>query len=94
MITATTAFETVRASRYLQQLCKHFAHRVDVEFDQSKGRVAFPGGTANLSAHPDKLKFVVHSEDVVGLDQTKSILENHIVRFAFRENLKCLEWSS
>ena len=31
-------FTTPNASKYLQQLCKHFAHKVDVEYDETRGK--------------------------------------------------------
>lgn len=30
---------TAHASRYLQQLCKHWAHRFEVTFDPHQGRI-------------------------------------------------------
>ena len=33
---------TAHASRYLQQLCKHWRHNLAVEFDESLGTVTFP----------------------------------------------------
>ncbi|MGO8536057.1 DUF2218 domain-containing protein, partial [Rhizobium ruizarguesonis] len=32
---------TKHASRYLQQLCKHWSHKFSVDFDPLKGRVPF-----------------------------------------------------
>lgn len=34
----TGTFMTPNASKYLQQLCKHFAHKVAVVFDETEGR--------------------------------------------------------
>ena len=34
----------------------------------------------------------VTSDDEAGLAQTQSIIESHLVRFAFRENLEALDW--
>ena len=33
---------TAHASRYLQQLCKHWSHNLVVDFDQAHGTVTFP----------------------------------------------------
>lgn len=93
MLTAKTSFRTENASRYLQQLCKHFGHKVDVQYDAEKGRVDFSIGEAELAAFADRLEFVAMSENEEGLERTKSVLENHLVRFAFREELTKLDWA-
>ena len=33
---------TANASRYLQQLCKHFGHKVEASFDEKAGIVRLP----------------------------------------------------
>ena len=93
MYKARASFQTENASRYLQQLCKHFAHKTEVEVGPAAGRVEFGGGQAELAAFPDRLDFVARSADAEGLQRTKSVLEYHIVRFAFREGLAALNWS-
>lgn len=35
------AIPTAEASRYLQQLCKHWSHKLDVSFTPNDGRVLF-----------------------------------------------------
>jgi uncharacterized protein len=42
MIASTAIVPTGSVSRYLQQLCKHWAHNMAVEFDAAKGKVIFP----------------------------------------------------
>lgn len=93
MLTTTSTFTTQKASGYLQQMCKHFAHKVDVSFDHNQGHVEFPAGTAELTAKHHCLTFTVRARSHEGLERVKAVLENHIVRFAFRENLDMLEWS-
>lgn len=39
---STARLETANASKYLQQLCKHFAHKVEVRFDETEGHCALP----------------------------------------------------
>jgi len=41
---------TEQASIYLQQLCKHFAHRLLVEFTPERGQITFSIGTCRLTA--------------------------------------------
>ena len=41
MSTSHAEIPTASASRYLQQLCKHFAHKLPVTFDPAEGRIGF-----------------------------------------------------
>ncbi len=36
---------TGSASRYLQQLAKHWSHKMTVTFSEEEGRIAFPNGS-------------------------------------------------
>lgn len=40
----SATFKTENASRYLQTLCKHFGHKVEVRFDAHSGEISFPVG--------------------------------------------------
>lgn len=48
MATQIGTFPTAHASRYLQQPCKHFGHRVEVFYDEKTGRAALPPGPARM----------------------------------------------
>ncbi|QPF89161.1 DUF2218 domain-containing protein [Bradyrhizobium commune] len=76
---------TERASIYLQQLCKHFAHKLAVEFTPEQGRIPFSLGTCRLEAADGRLTLKVEAEDADRLVQVEGIVERHLVRFAFRE---------
>ena len=41
-VDSTVRVPTVQASRYLQQLCKHWSHNLAVTFSESEGTVTFP----------------------------------------------------
>jgi uncharacterized protein len=82
-----TAIPTAHASRYLQQLCKHFAHKLPVEFDPQAGKIGFPIGDCNLSATDEALQLDLTSADAAQLDQLKDVVIRHLERFAFREEL-------
>ncbi|MGE0282900.1 MAG: DUF2218 domain-containing protein [Rhizobiaceae bacterium] len=93
MPSSSATCQTTNASRYLQQLCKHFGHKVPVTFDERDGRCTFSCGTATLAADDDTLRIDVTAENIEGLAQTKHVIESHLLRFAFRENLPALAWS-
>lgn len=85
-------FRTEYASRYLQQLCKHFAHKVEVQFDKADGTVAFPFGTATLKANNDALIVVVTGQTDADLRQARRAIDSHLVTFAFREAFTTMTW--
>lgn len=88
----TGRFETAQAGKYLQQLCKHFAHKVEVSYDAQSGWVDLPPGRATLEASAEALQVTVTGPDEDGLGLAREIIDNHLVRFAFREGFEAMEW--
>ena len=86
-------FQTPNASRYLQQLCKHFAHKVEVRYDPHRGEATLPAGPATLIATDTELVVTVTAGDRIGLEKSRSVIDTHLERFAFREAFKALNWS-
>lgn len=84
---ATAQIPTAHASRYLQQLCKHWAHKLDVTFDPQDGTIGFGNGECTLHADAETLRMDVQAPDAEQLDRLKDVVERHLVRFAFREEL-------
>ena len=78
---------TPRASRYLQQLCKHFAHKLPVTFDRAAGRISFSIGDCQLSADEKRLRLDLASSDGAQMAQLKDVVVRHLLRFAFREDM-------
>ena len=87
MPTASTIIETAFARKYLQQLCKHFAHKIAVHYTPDEGRVQFPPGRCLMSADDTTLSFHCHADDQRGIPVMQSILDKHLVKFAWREDL-------
>lgn len=89
---ATTRFETENSARYLQQLCKHFAHKVNVTYDESSGECRFSCGTAALTVAGTGLDIHVAATDEDGLRDTRAVIKDHLLRFAFRESPQPFIW--
>ncbi|PTW50236.1 DUF2218 domain-containing protein [Rhodovulum kholense] len=89
----TGVFATQKASSYLQQLCKHFAHKVEVEYDADRGRVALPPGEASLEAADGVLSVTVSGADAAALELARNIVDSHLARFAFREGFEKMDWN-
>jgi len=77
-------FSTTNASRYLQQLAKHFGHKVPVTFTPNEGEVTLPFGSCEMTATDAALSITVLGEtrDIVHLED---FVGDHLARFAFRE---------
>lgn len=85
MTHSTLDVSTTHASRYLQQLAKHFGHKVLVTFTPSEGEVTLPFGTCEMAATDAALRVTVLGEarDIARLER---FVGDHLARFAFREN--------
>ena len=81
--------KTLNASIYLQQIGKHFSHKLEVDFDSQAGWIEFPFGIAELNAEELGLNMIAKAETAENLDKMKHVLASHLERFAFREKLKC-----
>ncbi len=85
---------TVSASRYLQQICKHWSHKFAVEFTPENGRVPFaPDRTCDFSATGDTLTMRIEAADEATLERTQNVVVDHLKRFAFREELGDVRWN-
>ena len=85
---STSIIRSDRASSYLQQLCKHFSHRIEVEFDAEHGRISFDFGRCELAAENDALTLSASADDQEALQRVENVVGSHLERFAFREKLE------
>lgn len=102
MASATAKVPTASASRYLQQLCKHWSHNLAVEFDATRGSVVFPrdargadwpgDGRFTMAATPDSLDCRIEASAPERLEALKGAVERHLNRFAFREGELGFDW--
>ncbi|MGB0608535.1 MAG: DUF2218 domain-containing protein [Paracoccaceae bacterium] len=92
-ISSSTTIKTQKASGYLQQLCKHFSHKIEVKFNGQDGWIEFAFGRAELRADENVLTLVANSQNPENLDKLKKVLASHLERFAFRESLK-IKWEN
>lgn len=84
---------TRSGSRYLQQLAKHWSHKMAVAFTPEEGRIAFPNGSVlEMRAAEDTLDLeltVPEGEDALRM---REVVSSHIDRFAFREAPLTFDW--
>ncbi len=83
---ATATIATTHGSRYLQQLAKHWSHKLEVVFDETHATIRFPSGVvASLDAGSAALIAHLDAPDAETLERMKRVLSEHLERFAFRE---------
>ena len=100
--TATANVPTTSGSKYLQQLCKHWAHNLEVSFTPEQGKVTFPKDARGADHPGDGLVTFTAAEASLGvrvdatsegqLDGLKGAVARHLDRFAFREAPLAFDW--
>lgn len=93
-LTRTGTFATPNASKYMQQLLKHFAHKIEVSYTETEGKAMLGTGPVDLLATPEELRVTVSALDAEGLDRAVDVIDSHLVRFAFRENFEKMDWAA
>ena len=101
--TATARIPTTSASKYLQQVCKHWEHNLPVTFDTTHGQITFArdargadwpaDAIVTLDAEDDILVCTINASAEGQRNGLKGALERHIDRFAFREVPLAYNWS-
>lgn len=93
MPTIVCRISTPNASLYIKKLCKHFAHKVEVSFDDELGCCQLPTGQVNMKAADAILTFEISAETTEGVETCKFVVEDHFLRFSRNENIETLVWS-
>lgn len=83
MTIATASVPTASGSKYLQQLCKHWAHKLVVEFTPEEGTVRFADAVARLKAGPEALSVTIEAADPATVERMKQVVASHLDRVAF-----------
>ncbi|RYY25203.1 MAG: DUF2218 domain-containing protein [Sphingomonadales bacterium] len=102
-ISAQAVTPTASASKYLQQLCKHWQHNLEVSFTPENGTVVFPKDARGADWPGDAVVTfdVVEAGLQVRIDATsdeqleglKGAVARHLDRFAFREAPLAFDWN-
>ena len=94
MSSETGRAKTANASRYLQQLARHWAHNNEVVFDATSADIVLRGNRVQLQADADALVATLTTGPEGDLARLREAFEDHINRFAYREAPLPLEWSA
>ena len=102
MYSAAADVPTPHASKYLQQLCKHWQHNLAVAFTPEHGTVTFPrdargadwaaDALVTFDAGPDALSVRIDASSDAHLEAMQEVVARHLDRFAFREAPLAFDW--
>ena len=91
VIRSAAEVATPNAVAYLRQMCNHFRHKRPVMNDELSGQISFPVGECRLSAREDVLTLSLDAPAAAQMAQLQEVVNRHLIRFAFREELK-IDW--
>jgi len=84
--------QTPGVAKYIQQLARHFGHKIDVSLDERSANFALQAGTVRLDAKDGALVARIEAEDAKSLINARHALGRNLAGFASREGLAGLNW--
>lgn len=89
----SSKIKTDKASRYLQALCGHFNRKVRADWTEAKGDVNFGFGNCQMTANDTDLVIQIQAEKPDEFERLKSVIADHLERFAVKDGLK-VNWGN
>jgi uncharacterized protein len=84
---------TASASRYVQQLVKHWSHKFETLYANGVGLVPFGEGIhARFDAQEAGIRITLDTPGTEEDARLRSVIERHLDRFAFREAPLAFHW--
>ena len=83
---------TVNGAKYMQQLCKHWSHRLEVDLSEQKRRGQVSGRGRHVRAGGRCASVTIEGEDGE-IERMKGVVASHLDRFAFREAPLRFDWA-
>ena len=93
--TATGFAACQKPERYIQQVVKHWSHKMATSWDEGDGMGLLPFSehtNAVLTARKDGIAMTLTTADLEENVRMRGVIERHIDRFAFREAPLSYEW--
>ena len=87
MTTSRAHVQTASASRYLQQLGKHWGHKFPVEMTPEHATIDLPFGRCTLDADAVQLTVDLAGSAEADMDKFEEVVAEHLQRFGHRETL-------
>jgi hypothetical protein len=96
-VTATGFAPCEQPARYLQQLVKHWSHKMATSWDAEAQIAAVPFSehdNAVMNAQPAGIAITLVTADEECSERLRGVIERHLDRFAFREAPLSYHWES
>lgn len=94
MLRSNAAVPTRHASRYLTRLCRHWRHKLSVEFTPETGRIEFGDGrVCTLTAAADHLAIELETPDEEAAARLEGVVADHLIRMADQDSLSEFAWN-
>ncbi len=90
---AKASVPTANGAKYMQQLCKHWSHKLEVDLSEQRGVVRFPAAVAIFEPGANALQVTIEGEEDETIERMKGVVASHLDRFAFREAPLRFDWS-
>jgi hypothetical protein len=78
---------TANGAVLMRHLCQHWGHKFPVECGPTAGRIELPQAECVLTAGADRLDVRVELADGADRARLETVVEEHLKRFGFREQL-------
>jgi uncharacterized protein len=89
---AKASVPAANAGKYMQQLCKHWSHKLEVDLSDETGVVKFPAAVATFEPGADALQVTIEGTESE-VERMKGVVASHLDRFAFREAPLRFDWA-
>ncbi|MCC5884096.1 MAG: DUF2218 domain-containing protein [Halomonas sp.] len=78
---------TESGARVMNRLCKHWAHKLEVEQGEVESRVTFADGSCVMRIEPGRLLVAIEALEEESLDRLEGVVDSHLQRMAGDEEL-------
>jgi hypothetical protein len=93
MSEARASVPTESGGKYVQQLCKHWSHKLPVQLEGDTGVVTFDTAVTTMTAGPQAIEVSIRGQDREAIEGLKGVVARHLDRFAFREAPLLFVWT-
>ena len=90
---AKASVPTANGAKYMQQLCKHWSHKLEVDLSEQEAWSSFRPQSPSFEPGTDALSVTIESEEGEAVERMKGVVASHLDRFAFREAPLRFDWA-
>ncbi|HEY7630504.1 MAG TPA: DUF2218 domain-containing protein [Thermoleophilaceae bacterium] len=91
-LSSTADVDAAKPVAYMRQLCKHFGHKNEASFGDTRGEIRFDYGRCELNAGEGVLSLRVVAEEPESLERLERVIGSHLERFGRRDGLS-VSWA-